>query len=305
MRCPYLREAQIKFCRASSIKKMILRTPNTGQDERCVSPDWVSCGIAKQHSEDQPSQSHCPFLHEMLAQYCSITPVRTFVPYSDSPSSRCVNESHKYCETFMSLANAGTQPSISEGAKRTVEDIPMPEQLSYARNHMWLDHTDESTYHVGIDAFLAWTIGTVDRIIFLTSAEKGGPIAVLTVGGVDLRMEFRNPMDITGTNMYLRSHPEKITSEPYSLGWLFEGVCRKQKGNDIDAGLIRGKKARMWMSKEIERMTNFVYKQTAAARLMPDGGTFVRGSLREMNSESALRMYNEFFSPEAAGRVTP
>jgi len=253
MRCPYLREAQVKFCRASAFKKMIVRTADTSGQEKCVSPDWVSCSIAKQHSEDHPSQSHCPFLHEMLAQYCSVSPVRTFVPYSDSQFSRCSNESHKYCEAFMLLANAGTQigatPSdrtiSSERVQELVGGFPMPGKLFYAQNHMWLDHTDDSSCHVGIDAFLAWVIGTVDRITFLTPQETGCPVAVLTVGGVDLHMAFRNAMDVTGINMYLRSHPEKITAEPYSLGWLFKGVCKKTfgKGNNIDTGLLQGKSA--------------------------------------------------------------
>jgi glycine cleavage system H lipoate-binding protein len=306
MRCPYLREAQIKFCRASPFKKMILRTPSEGEQERCVSPDWISCGIAKQHSEDQPSQSHCPFLHEMLAQYCSISPVRTFVPYSDSPISRCSNESHKYCEAFLSLSNAATHSGTGEGFQQSVEGIPMPGRLAYAQNHMWIDN-DDSVCHVGIDAFLAWAIGKVDRIAFPTSQGKSRPIAVLTVGGVDLRMVFRNIIDVTGINMYLRSHPEKITSEPYSLGWLFEGVCRKHpgEGSDIDSGLLRGKNAREWMSREIERMTTFVHDRLAETCLMADGGTFARGFLRELNCDAALRVYNEFFSLEAVGRVTP
>ncbi len=305
MRCPYLCDAQIKFCSASAFKKTILRTPYAGEQDKCVSPDWVSCEIAKQHSEDLQNQSQCPFLHENLAQYCSISPVRTFVPFSDSPSSRCVNDCHKYCEAFMSLANAGTKPTTGEGIQRSVEGIPMPGRLFYAQNHMWLDHNDESICHVGIDAFLAWTIGTVDRILFLTSQDNGRPIAVLTVGGVDIRMVFRNAMEITGINMYLRSHPEKITSDPYSLGWLFEGVCRKHpgKGNDVETGLLRGNKARVWMSKEIERMTTFVHERVAETCLMADGGTFAQGTLREMNYDSALRMYNEFFSPEVASGV--
>jgi glycine cleavage system H lipoate-binding protein len=307
MRCPYLREAQVKFCRASAFKKMIVRTPDTGGQERCVSPDWVSCSMAKQRNEDHPSQSHCPFLHEMLSQYCSVSAVKTFIPYSDSQSSSCSNEGHRYCDAFVSLVNAGTQPAVGSDVRESVNDIPMPGLLFYARNHMWLDNTDESSCHVGIDAFLAWVIGTVDRITFLTTQETGRPVAVLTVGGVDLHMVFRNAMEITGINMHLRSHPEKITSEPYSLGWLFKGVRTKEagKGSAIDAGLLRGQNARAWMTQEMKKMTTFVHEHVAENRVMADGGTFARGFLREINRDAALRVYNDFFSPQVAGRMMP
>lgn len=120
-------------------------------------------------------------------------------------------------------------------------------------------------------------------------------------------MAFRNAMDVTDINMYLRSHPEKITTEPYSLGWLFKGVCKKNlgNGNDIDAGLLHGKSARSWMAREIERMTGFVHERIAETRLMPDGGTFAKGFLRVMNHDNVLRVYNEFFSPQAARRMIP
>ena len=36
-------------------------------------------------------------------------------------------------------------------------------------------------------------------------------------------MIFPEPIDVTRTNDYLRATPAKLTSHPYSLGWLFEG----------------------------------------------------------------------------------
>jgi glycine cleavage system H lipoate-binding protein len=313
MRCPYLREAQVKFCRASAYKKLIVRSADAGAPEKCASPAWSSCGIAKQHAEDHPSLSHCPFLHEMLTQYCFLSPSRTYVPYSDSNLSRCGNEGHKYCETYMSLANAGLHPgpgpsdrSITDGGNERLESgLSVPSHLFFARNHMWLDRSGETICHVGIDALLAWAIGWVDRITFLTTRGRVHPTAVLTVGEVDLHMAFCNEIDVTGINMCLRSRPEKITSEPYGLGWLFKGVCRKdpEKGNDISDGLLRDKDAGAWMAGEMERMTAFVHDRITETRLMPDGGMCARGFMREMNREGALRVYNEFFSPYAEGRV--
>ena len=51
-----------------------------------------------------------------------------------------------------------------------VDGIPVPLNLAYAPNHMWLDVGDDGCRHVGIDAFLARIIGTVDAISFVGQA---------------------------------------------------------------------------------------------------------------------------------------
>lgn len=318
MRCPFLREAQVKFCRASAFKKMIVRTADHTGDERCSSPEWVSCPVAKHHHEDWPDQSHCPFLQESLVQYCTAAPMSKFVPYTEAQLSRCGNEAHRYCEAFLTLAQPPvSQPSvpatIASMDEGWVDGIQVPENLAYAPNHLWLDVGTDGTCHIGIDAFFAKVLGHIDRLSFVTWKGIARPTAVLTVRGIDLNLAFPNPISITGVNAYLRSHPEKIISEPYGAGWLFEGTQAKglseHENRGIEAGLIRGKQAREWIAQESRRFASFVHEEVAHTQgegfvLMADGGTPSSDLLQYLTREEALQLFNEFFSPHANWRLS-
>ena len=105
MRCPFLREAQVKFCQVAPARKMIPRIPVLGVHEKCNSADYMTCPAAKEYHEVVPNQDHCPFLQESLMQYCEAAPVIKFLPYSESILSRCGNDDHLRCEVYLSMAD--------------------------------------------------------------------------------------------------------------------------------------------------------------------------------------------------------
>jgi glycine cleavage system H lipoate-binding protein len=226
-------------------------------------------------------------------QYCGAAPVAKFVPYSESLISRCGNDSHQYCELYLGMAHP-------EMPADEVDGISMPGWLRYSANHMWLDVTPDGTCHAGIDAFLSRVLGQVDRITYVWTKGLRRPAAVLTVGGADLEVVFPNEFLLTGCNLYLRADPSKLTAEPYSAGWLFEGTpVPETKSN-----LLEGEAAREWMEEEQRRMNEFLQQQTAGPMgpLAADGGLFAAGIGRELDREPKLALFHEFFSPYASGK---
>lgn len=318
MRCPFLREAQVKFCQASPFKKMIVRTPGQAENEKCSSPDYVSCPAAKQSHEEFPSQTHCPFLTESLVQYCSAASVTKFIPYSESVLSRCGTENHRYCELYMALAHTDPhKPPVNsnnrqqENQEQWIDGIQIPNNLSFSANHLWLDAGEDGCYHVGIDGFLASVLGEVEAVNFVTLRGLNRPTVVLTARGVDLQMMFLNPMLITRTNSYLRTRPDKAVTEPYGIGWLFEGAELKPETKKSEAtasnGMIHGKAVRDWMRRELNRMSEFVHEEFSridlhGQPLLADGGAFTGGLVRHLNRDEILHLFNEFFSPYASWR---
>jgi glycine cleavage system H lipoate-binding protein len=300
MRCPFLREAQVKSCHASSFKKMILRSTDHPDMEKCSSPDYVNCAAAKQHHEEEPDGTRCPFLQESLVQYCSAAPVVKYVPYSESMLTRCGTDNHRYCESYLSLA----QPEKHHDGN--TDDISLPDHLSYSDNHMWLDVSEDGTCHVGVDALAARVFTPVESISFISHSGDQRPAAVLTIHGVDMQMVFPNRMAVTATNSSLRSNLGNLFRDPYYRGWLFEGRAADGKGT-TRAGLRRDAEARKWMDREIRRMSEFIHSHVTGAlpageRFAMDGGIVHESILRQMNREEALRLYHEFFSPYAPGK---
>jgi glycine cleavage system H protein len=297
MTCPFLKEAPVKYCGTSSIRKLIPLAQAGRAEERCSSDRHAECRIFRQQpdSAELASFGVCPFLHESLMQYCGAASVAKLIPYSESLLSRCGNHSYRYCEVYLQMSHPLPPPETADG-------IPMPADLAYSANHMWVDAGDGTVCHAGIDAFLSRALGEVERVTFVWQKGRHRPTAVLTTAGVDLEITLPFPLQIANCNVYLRANPRRLTSDPYTGGWLFEGVA--------DAGslasLARGERARQWMDEEVKHIHEFLqqlpgpYGPTAA-----DGGMFSAGLARHLERGPMFALFDEFFSPLRELEVRP
>jgi len=280
MTCPFLKEAQVKYCRTTAVRKLIPPAQPGASREKCSSSEFASCRVYQsQPADEEANGGACPYLCESLMQYCAAAPVAKLVPYSEALVSRCGNDSFRYCELYLALAHP---------RRATVEGmVEMPEWLRYSANHMWVDVTEDGTCHIGVDAFLARALGTVERLTYIWQKGIHRPAAVLTVGGIDLEIVFPNSLMLTNCNLYLRANPSRIASEPYTAGWMFEGTPLPETA----LGLTSGAEAREWMEREQRRMNEFLQPEETPA----DGGMFAPGVVRQLDRERALVLFHEFF----------
>lgn len=322
MRCPFLREAQVKYCRTSAFRKMIVRIPGKPDSDRCTSPDFVNCPSAPSHLDAQPNGVHCPFLQEALMQYCAAASVTKYIPYSEAVLSHCGTDSHKYCELFLTLAHpehthlSGIATTVQAADDPTqeycVEGIRIPGWLAFSANHMWIDIGTDGNVHIGIDAFLAAMLDSIDRITFVTTQGAHRPTVVFTVHGVDIQMVFPHRVHLTTPNLYLRTHPSTVLSNPYTLGWLFEGTVNDEETatHELQKGLISGHAAADWMQTEISRMSAMAHsfshvRDPEGHVVMADGGIMQQGFIQHLTRDELLHVVNEFFSPFASRRQSP
>jgi glycine cleavage system H lipoate-binding protein len=293
MTCPFLKEAQVKYCQTAAVRKLIPIVRTGRADEKCSSVDHATCPVYRAQPEDGEPAGLCPYLRESLMQYCAAASVAKLVPYSESLLSRCGNDGFRYCELYLTMLHPGARAEHLDG-------IAMPGGLRYSANHMWLDVTEDGTCHAGIDAFLSRALGTVERIVYVWLRGEHRPAAVLTAGGVDYEVVFPNPLVLTNCNLYLRADPARLTAEPYTAGWLFEG----KPGPGTARGLLEGEPAREWMEQEQRRINEFLqHGQTLqTGPLAADGGLFAAGLPRYLDREQMLTLFHEFFSPYAGGK---
>ena len=265
--------------------------------------------------EDDAPTGHCPFLHDSLVQYCGAASLTKYIPYSEAVLSHCGTESHRYCELFLAFAHPGPVPEPHDPTGTTGEEmvdaVRVKKGLLYSANHMWAEVSDDGMVHVGVDAFLAGLLGSIDRINFVTSQGVQRPTVVFTVNGTDVQMVFPVKMQITGVNTSLRTYPARLFSDPYTHGWLFEGtglqIEQESTSPDASSRLITGKDAVEWMTGEVRRVAEFVHGITHASTpsgmvLMADGGTAQPGVARLFSRDQLLQLFNEFFSPLAGWR---
>jgi glycine cleavage system H lipoate-binding protein len=297
MECPFLRETQVESCRHSLVRKLIVRNPENLSLERCSSPAYLGCPLYATAPENETaSGSRCPFLDNSLVQFCAAAPVPKFIPFSEALLSRCGSAAFRYCDLYVAMAHP------EEADVPHIDGIAVPAWLHYAGNHMWLDAAEDGILHIGIDAFLARTLGSVDRITYLTTRGVSHPAVVLSSAATDFHLVFPNEMLITSPNVYLRANSSKLTSDPYRSGWLFE--CRPSPdGSDPKAGLYAGgEPATRWMQSEFDRISAFVHNYAGMSscgdhQLVADGGGFAPDLVRQLDRSQAAQLHHAFFSP--------
>jgi len=186
-------------------------------------------------------------------------------------------------------------------AASDVDGIPLPEWLRYSANHMWLDIGEDGVCHAGIDAFLGRALGQADRISYVWQHGQHRPTAVVTVNGIDHEIVFPNPFLLTSCNLYLRADPSRLTAEPYTGGWLFEG----KPAPETTENLLQGVAARQWMEGEQHRINEFLQQLPGpGGPLAADGGLFAPGLSHHLDRDSMLALFHTFFSPYAS-RTAP
>lgn len=320
MRCPFLREEQVRACQASPFRKLIARRATHCEEERCSSPDYRNCPNAPSHRETQPELSRCPFLQESLVQFCAADAAPRYVPWSEASLSCCGHDGHRFCELFLAVAGGvkqgpvrpGTPTDPAEAQIATIDGLSVPGWLFYSRNHMWLDMGDDGLCHVGLDAFLARVVGNVERLVFLTPKGRARPTVVLTARGVDLTLTFPHPLVVTAANHRLRSNMARLTGDPYGSGWLFEGRLEATSSAEtVPEGaatdLIEGHEPAEWMTRETRRLTEFVHEQILGRRtgdetLVADGGVPVPDLLQQLEHDEIVRLFGSFF-PSSSSRM--
>lgn len=304
MRCPFLKEAEVRFCGISPFRKMLLNTGCCQDEEKCTSGKFLSCSLAAGRAEIQPEASSCPFFCKSLAQFCAAAPATHFIPYSEDLLSCCQSSGHRYCDLFLTQ----TDPEHAAGSHALgapqVNGIDLPFDLAFSPNHMWLDRSEDGSCHLGVDAFLAKVIGKVEKVSFVIPGNICRPTAVLRVCGVDLRIAFPMRVNINRSNIQLRRDADRIVSDPYGRGWLFEGQVPADAAAEMKdrafVHLFRGEDARAWMKRETERMMGFLREIRLQSvpegqRLFNDGGTFDAPILPHLASEDRTFLFDTFF----------
>jgi glycine cleavage system H lipoate-binding protein len=313
MRCPFLREAQVKYCQGSAIKKMIVRMHSDTLEERCSSSKYVNCPSLKQYHEENSQQSRCPFLQESLMQYCSASSVTKYVPYSESTIIRCGNDGYRYCDLFLSVAATNEDGTLDDNVQKTIVDgIQLPTGLAYTSNHMWLDLSANGMCHIGVDGFLTRVFPGVDAISFLPSSNSHLQTVVLTVHDVDLHLAFPFPVNVTRVNSYLRVDVQKLVSRPYGAGWLYEGSLVDVNSFESAFALsnvFRGADAIQWMRSEVHHLSEFIHNRIIPSQftgqpVMMDGGVVQSDFFKHLTKQELLQIFNEFFSPYFNRRKT-
>jgi glycine cleavage system H lipoate-binding protein len=303
-KCPFLEEIAVHSCAVSPIRKLVPETSIDRDGQLCSGARWTECAAARQHVNGHRPGAPCPFLHASTVQHCTAAASSVLVPYNDALHCRCNSSAHRYCNLFLERLRGGGEADGPRGEEECVAgEIPVPAQLAYTCNHLWLDVGPDGACHVGVDAFLARVLGRVERVSFVSARGSRRPMAIVRVAGVDLPVSFPRRLEVTAVNTVLSRHPERLAEDPYGSGWLFEHLPGAGEEADdstaLTAGMMDGAAAVAWIRSEVEELSRFVGELPipgSAERLAADGGIFVPGVAAQLHTEDLMFLFDTFFT---------
>ncbi len=307
MKCPFLQTKSVKYCGLCRLTMIPLDTTGQAQ-ERCSGPGYQVCSLVRARHEDPLPADGCPYLRSGEVQCCAASAVQKLIPCSATAVSRCSDDGHRHCALYLAMADPrheatdGDEPVAPGGY---AEDLPVPDNLAFAGNHMWLDHQSGRTCHVGVDAFFGRALGRLDRVSYPSRRGDDRPVVRLRAGGVDFDLMFPNALHGAESNAHLTLDPSAVLRDPYGRGWLFEGIVSDTasggRGLPLRNGLLRGPAARRWMRRENTRLARFVHDRLldcgdAAAPVMQDGGFPCLPLADVLPGGALVRLHAEFFA---------
>lgn len=290
MACPFLVETGVRRCRLATVRKLIPASMSAGE-ERCGSSRYAECAAFRAQPLEGAGAEACPYLEQPVVQFCSAAPVPQFVPWSESAASRCLSSAFHYCDAYLDVRGApqkrGVQPLGGEG-------LAVPSGLRYSSNHTWLDVAEDEVCHAGIDALLARLLGVVEGVEFLTppgNAARGKqqPAVALRAAGSDWQVVFPQRMNITACNPCLRTHPQRVSEDPYGRGWIFAGTGVET------AGTMSAEEAAAGMRNEARRLNEMIQQRSGVSA---DGGLFESGLLGKLPRQQAWQLFSELQAGE-------
>jgi glycine cleavage system H protein len=295
MECPFIRQTRVHSCSGAGFRKPIPELHHAANGSRCLTAAFGECEYCTPEAASAGGPP-CPLLEESLVQYCAAAPVMKFIPYSEPLLSRCGSGAHRYCGLYLDVVRAA-QAADDGGA-----DFAAPDHLHYTSNHWWMDTSGDGPCHLGIDAFLARMLGPVERVGFATPHGVGRPTVIVTVNGVHFTATFPGLVEVLSSNLHLRLDPSRVSAEPYSAGWIFEGRVSESQRNALRASLLDAKQAREHMAADNHRLSERLQARhtVEGVPLAADGGVFSPGVLAELDRDEALGVFHEFCSPLAS-----
>lgn len=301
----------VKYCDLCRSTMIPLREADQAL-EQCSGPGFVDCSLLDGKENFPPGQDRCPHLCVGDVHFCSLDPAQKLIPCNQTTVSRCMDDGHRYCQLFLAMTRTDSEmptsphdPSEAAPPIRESAGVSMPESLAYAPNHMWYDHGDGRTCHIGVDAFFSRAVGEIDEIVFPHHGGNRRPAVRFTIGGIDLELVFPNVIQGAEPNAHVVADPAEVLRDPYGRGWLFEGITLpgSRPGTSVSPkdGLLTGQAAQLWMIDECDRMAEFVHKNLPGRKvngdqLMLDGGAPCGPVTRMLDRSSLVRLHSEFFT---------
>jgi len=157
---------------------------------------------------------------------------------------------------------------------------PFPADRRYHPAHLWVRRMEGGRVRVGVDAFAARLLASVDRVFLPppgTPVRHDTPLCWLHDDGQVVALRAPVTGRVTVTHGRLRRDPRLIAEDPYGEGWLFE-VRLREDAEETDDALLSASVARE-RAREHQQALDSAVRSFAASPCPEAGPTLQDGGV--------------------------
>ena len=176
---------------------------------------------------------------------------------------------------------------------QTVSGVVLPAGYYLSAGHTWIKIEDQGMVRMGIDDFSARLLGTIDDISTpLMGEEVHQGQAGFTLFREKLPIAFSSAVSgvVTQVNPELKKHPFRVTSAPYTEGWVCMVYCPNLK-KDLKQLFFMAEGVD-FMAGEVRNL--FTFLEEATQLKAADGGSLVKDILGNLPAEHRKRLIQTF-----------
>ena len=293
MKCPFLEEVVVRYCKAYPIRKMI---PDSSQESICLSDEHRTCSTYREVARVDV-QVEDEVVREVIEEHPEAPALKGSADYFPA-----------YWAKFCKVLNCPVCPYRPQclGAERRwlrepvlIHGFAVQRDLYYAPWHTWAKLQPDRVLRVGMDDFAQNLVGEITGVELPqkgTFIKEGEP--AWKVLSKNWAVEFLSPVsgEIVDVNEKLAKECEALKKDPYKTGWVIAVKPGDDVYEDLDS-LIKGDNAITWITAELDKLHSSVEEEMGVT--IADGGELIATIGEAVGREEWRKLIREFLKTEA------
>ncbi len=290
MKCPFLEEVLVRYCKAYPIRKMI---PSSGEESICFGEEHCDCSTYREVARVDATPAEAP---QAKPEYKAEPPLKGSADFFPAYWSKlCKVLNCPVCPYRFQCLGAEKkwlrEPVIIHG-------FAILRDLYYSKWHTWIQIKDESVIRIGLDDFSQNLLGDISGIELpevgtILKVKEPAWKVLIDSWGIDLL----SPIDgeVIEINLKLSDDLSILNSDPQKTGWILE--VKPENLDEKVESMLHGEKAITWLSDELDRLHTHVEEGIGVT--IADGGELIDAISERIKQDEWKKLISQFLMTEA------
>ncbi|RKZ30767.1 hypothetical protein DRQ36_04350 [bacterium] len=294
MKCPFLEEVVVRYCKAYPVRKLI---PCSSEESVCLSDEHLNCdtyqevAMVAKKIEEAIEVPEIEVSAPETPEYPPLEGKPAYFPHYWSKLCKVLN-----CPACPYRAQCFAAESKWLNEPVLVRGFSLLRGLYFSKWHTWVNLRKDGTVMVGLDDFAQKLLGGITSVGLPEKGEKIEAAGSAWKVGVDsTEVELFSPMDgeVVDVNEGLSEKPSLLNENPYRKGWVYT-----LKPTDLEKSigiLVNGEDAIDWLEAEADRLYASAEKDLGVT--IADGGELIDALSKKAGGKEWKKLIKEFLVP--------